>query len=155
MFAARRVPAGGEHGASRHPARAQAASGPKVTGAETVVIVHDLPSPVSEHRPPADLTTRVEHDGDVTVLRVSGEVDLVNAHELSAALEAAAGDSGPMVVDLCDVPFMDSTGLRSIIQLRERFELEARPPLRVRIDENGPVARLLDLVGMRDVLTGG
>jgi anti-anti-sigma factor len=126
-----------------------------VTGAETVVIVHDLPWPVSEHRPPADLTTAVDHEGDVTVLRVSGEVDLVNAHELAEALAAAAGDSGAMVVDLRDVPFMDSTGLRSIIQLRERFQLEGRPALRVRIDESGPVARLLDLVGMRDVLTEG
>jgi anti-sigma B factor antagonist len=124
-----------------------------VTGAETVVIVHDLHSPMSDHRPPADLTTTVDREGDLTVLRVSGEVDLVNAHELAAALEAAAGDSGAMVVDLCDVPFMDSTGLRSIIQLRERFQRAGRPPLRVRIDETGPVARLLDLVGMRDVLT--
>jgi anti-anti-sigma factor len=110
---------------------------------------------VSEHRPPADLTTTVAREGDLTVLRVSGEVDLVNAHELAAALESAAGASGPMVVDLCDVPFMDSTGLRSIIQMRERFQLDGRPPLRVRIDESGPVARLLDLVGMRDVLTEG
>jgi len=108
---------------------------------------------VSEHHPPADLSTAVEHEGDTTVLRVSGEVDLVNAHELAAALDEAAGSGGALVVDLCEVPFMDSTGLRSIIQMRERFERDGRPPLRVRLDEQGPVARLLDLVGLRDVLT--
>jgi anti-sigma B factor antagonist len=110
---------------------------------------------LTEHRPPPDLTTSVEHDGDTTVLHVAGEVDLINAHELASAVNDAAALGGALVVDLRDVPFMDSTGLRSIIQIRERLEQEGRPPLRVRIDENGPVARLLDLVGLRGVLTGG
>jgi anti-anti-sigma factor len=100
------------------------------------------------------MTTSVEHDGDTTVLHVAGEVDLVNAHELADALAAAAAPGGALLVDLTQVPFMDSTGLRSIIQMRERFEREGRPPLRVRIDEGGPVARLLDLVGLRELLTG-
>jgi anti-sigma B factor antagonist len=129
--------------------------GPKVTGAVTVVIVHYPAPPVTEHRPPPDLTTTVERDGETTVLRVGGEVDLVNAHELAAALAEAAEAGGELVVDLREVPFMDSTGLRSIIQMRERFERDGRPPLRVRLDEEGPVARLLDLVGLRDVLTDG
>jgi anti-sigma B factor antagonist len=110
---------------------------------------------LSEHRPPPDLTTSVDREGDVTVLRVAGEVDLVNAHELAAALAAAApDDGGQLLVDLTEVPFMDSTGLRSIMEMRDRLEREGRPPLRVRVDESGPVARLLDLVGLRDVLSG-
>ena len=109
---------------------------------------------MSEHRPPPDLETFVERNGDATTLRVVGEVDLVNAHELAAAIEGASESGGGLVVDLREVPFMDSTGLRSIIQTRERFAAEGRPPLRVLVDENGPVARLLDLVGLRDILSG-
>ena len=89
------------------------------------------------------------------MLHVNGEVDLVNTGELAAALAAAADQGGALVVDLTEVPFMDSTGLRSIIQMRERFEREGRPPVRVRIQEDGPVARLLDLVGLRELLSGG
>ncbi len=110
---------------------------------------------MTEHRPPPDLTTSVEREGETTVLHVAGEVDLINAHDLANAVNEAAALGGALVVDLREVPFMDSTGLRAIIQIRERFEQDGRPPLRLRIDENGPVARLLDLVGLRDVLTGG
>ena len=109
---------------------------------------------MSDHRPPPDLETHVERDGGTTTVRVIGEVDLVNAHELAAAIRGAAEAGGTLVVDLREVPFMDSTGLRSIIETRERFAAEGRPPLRVLVDENGPVARLLDLVGLRDVLGG-
>jgi anti-anti-sigma factor len=107
-----------------------------------------------QDRPPPDLVTSLEQEGDVTVLRVEGEVDLVNTHELADALEAAAARGGALCVDLREVPFMDSTGLRSLIQMRERFANDGRPPLRVLVDDSGPVARLLDLVGLRDLLQG-
>ena len=107
-----------------------------------------------QHRPPPDLETHVERDGDATVVRVVGEVDLVNAHELAAAIASGAENGGALVVDLREVPFMDSTGLRSINQTRERFAEEGRPPLRVLVEDQGPVARLLELVGLRDLLSG-
>ena len=106
------------------------------------------------HRPPPELETFVERNGDATVVRVVGEVDLVNAHELAAAITTAADGGGALVVDLREVPFMDSTGLRAIIQTRELFAAEGRPPLRVLVDDQGPVARLLELVGLRDLLGG-
>jgi anti-anti-sigma factor len=140
-----------------HQASGSNTCGPRVEGGRS----GDTPSSttirfaLSDHRPPPDLMTTLERDGDATVLRVAGEVDLVNAHELAAALVAAAGEGERLVVDLREVPFMDSTGLRSIIETRERFEKDGRPPLRVRVEEGGPVARLLDLVGLRDLLTGG
>src|SRR5687767_965746 len=109
---------------------------------------------MSEHRPPPELTTTLEREDGRRILRVSGEVDLVNAHELAAAMAAAAEGDGELVVDLRDVPFMDSTGLRSIIETRERFERDGRPPLRVLVLDDGPVARLLDLVGLRQLLSG-
>jgi anti-anti-sigma factor len=107
---------------------------------------------VTDHRPPPELITSIRRDGETVVMHVEGEIDLVNAHELAAAMKAAADEGGALVVDLCEVPFMDSTGLRSLIETRERLAKEGRPALRVRVQEGGPVARLLDLVGLRDLL---
>lgn len=98
--------------------------------------------------------TAVEHEDGVTILRAEGEIDLVNAHELAAALADAAAFGGALTVDLTGVPFMDSTGLRALIETRERLAAAGRPPLLVRVQEGGSVARLLELVGLRDLLGG-
>jgi anti-anti-sigma factor len=126
----------------------------EVHGAGKDPLGKDSRDPVTDHRPPPELATSLERDGETIVLRVTGEVDLVNAHELAEAMRQAADQGGALVVDLREVPFMDSTGLRSVIQTRERLQQEGRPPLRVRVQPESTVSRLLDLVGLRDLLAG-
>jgi len=51
-----------------------------------------------------------------TVIRVSGELDLGSAPQLEAALEAEPARSAKsLVIDLREIVFMDSTGLRAIL----------------------------------------
>jgi anti-sigma B factor antagonist len=59
----------------------------------------------------------------VVVVRLGGELDLYNAHEVRAALTDAA-DSRPerVVVDLSQVEFIDSTALGVLIEARTRLE---------------------------------
>jgi anti-anti-sigma factor len=97
------------------------------------------------------ITTNVES----TVARVSlvGELDVVTASRVSDELTALAGqDVKSVVVDVSELTFIDSTGLRALLAGRERihattasFALEGA---------SGVVERVLELTGLRDLLAG-
>ncbi len=90
---------------------------------------------------------RATDAGSVALVRLEGEVDLANADELEAALFSEPCSSCPAVaVDLLEVPFMDSSGLRVLLLLRERYKRTA-----LVVDAEGPVSRLLGLAEMTDV----
>jgi anti-sigma B factor antagonist len=57
------------------------------------------------------------------VIRLGGELDMASAPLLKAALEQAEGDtSRPLLLDLQQLRFMDSTGLRIILWARSRWQ---------------------------------
>jgi anti-sigma B factor antagonist len=59
---------------------------------------------------------------DRVVIRLEGELDLASAPLLQAALEEAETDAAStLVLDLRQLRFMDSTGLRIILWARERW----------------------------------
>jgi anti-sigma B factor antagonist len=85
-------------------------------------------------------------DGAV-VVRAEGEVDLDNAEQLATALRSAASEPGdPLVLDLLGVPFMDSSGLKTLLvasgELGDRLALAVSP--------GSPVVTLLELAEVRD-----
>jgi anti-anti-sigma factor len=54
-------------------------------------------------------------------VKVAGEIDLAVADALFDGLESAANVAGDLlVVDLTHVTFMDSTGIRALVQLSRR-----------------------------------
>jgi anti-anti-sigma factor len=57
--------------------------------------------------------TRTE---DPRGFRLSGELDIATAEKLSAALAPELEEGGDLVLDLAELDFMDSSGLRAIIQ---------------------------------------
>lgn len=61
------------------------------------------------------------------MLTLHGELDLANSHLLESALDAPDAESAPMLVlDLRDVQFIDSTGLRAILTTHERLHEQGR-----------------------------
>ena len=57
----------------------------------------------------------IEHHGDHSVVRVVGEVDLANVSQVESTLRSAIGDaSGPLVIDLSDLAYLDSAGVRAL-----------------------------------------
>jgi anti-sigma B factor antagonist len=86
-------------------------------------------------------------EAGVHVIAVAGELDIATAPELCARLDARRIQRRPrMLVDLTDVDFCDSTGLRALLgaasEVRAhggRFAIVCPP--------SGTVARLLDIVG--------
>jgi anti-sigma B factor antagonist len=65
------------------------------------------------------IKTRLEPD--LTIIAVTGELDLASANQLDSSIrEAEQNTTGWIVVDLGDLRFLDSTGLNVLLQTRRR-----------------------------------
>ena len=106
--------------------------------------------PVTSDLPTPPIRTTLETSDGVAVLRVEGEIDLLTAPELERALRdgAAAGDT--LEADLREVSFIDSTGLRLLLEARDRVT-SAGGRLLLRIAQGGAVERLLVLSGVLEL----
>jgi anti-sigma B factor antagonist len=86
--------------------------------------------------------------GSVTTMRLSGELDSATSPRLLEALErlADAGGAQALVLDLADVSFIDSAGMRTIITV-ERIARERDISLTIS-PASGPVTDLLQMTGL-------
>jgi len=59
----------------------------------------------------------VEQSGDATILRPMGEIDLSRAPALRHRIgEAQVGKPARLVIDLMEVPYMDSSGVATLVE---------------------------------------
>ena len=101
-------------------------------------------SEAGSFRPPRFDVAVEEADGAV-VLRLTGELDLMSEPILQAALARAKGRR--LRIEMADLAFMDSTGLRALLGAARDFpELKLAGPLQA------PVRRLLDLTQTHGIL---
>jgi anti-anti-sigma factor len=99
---------------------------------------------------PKALSVTVDNDGDDgAVVTVCGEIDLETCVELSAALAALEGPRS-VSLNLGDVTYIDSTGLRVLLTARDAAE-KAGGNLRVSTTSH-IVARLIEITGANDLL---
>lgn len=70
--------------------------------------------------PIRSLSTRTEVRKGTAVLFVSGDVDLAGSAVLEPALQGAVEAGAPLVVDLTEVEFIDSAGLRALAAAEQR-----------------------------------
>jgi anti-sigma B factor antagonist len=100
--------------------------------------------------------------GEVAGVAVRGEVELVTAPELTAALdERIRHSSGPFVVDLSAVDFLDSSGIACLVRALALLGRQDRPLALVcppghvrRVLELAGIDRLVALYASRGELTG-
>ena len=84
-------------------------------------------------------------------LHVRGVVDISTGRDLTAAIDAAIAESvGAFVIDLCDVDFLDSTGVNVVLHARAALGRDDRQL--VLICPPGSVRRVFDVVGISDLL---
>ena len=95
---------------------------------------------LQEPYPPFEVTAQRD-DGVATVV-VTGELDLATAPSMSAAV-AAHGDARLLVLDLNAVTFIDSTGVRVLIEADQACA--GSGSRLVVLAGDGPARRVLDL----------
>jgi anti-sigma B factor antagonist len=76
---------------------------------------------------------------DVTVIAVEGEFDLASCEKLKPAADEAVAGRRPLILDLSDCSFIDSSGLRLILQIaKELGDGDGSPiPMSVVVGESG------------------
>ncbi len=89
--------------------------------------------------------------GDAVRLAVRGELDLATAPGLDDALREAAASAQHVVRDLRGLTFMDSTGLRTVLQADARARSDGHDLVVVRGPH--PVDRVFVLAGVEGVVT--
>lgn len=94
--------------------------------------------------PVATFRADAHHAGNALVITAVGELDLVGAPRLLQALPN--GGSERVVLDLGGVQFMDSSGLRSLLEARQACLDTGRPFAIARPSD--AVARVLELVDL-------
>jgi anti-sigma B factor antagonist len=101
---------------------------------------------------PEGLEVRVEDAATGHVLRLSGELDLASAGVLDTAIAELCTDGAErIVVEMDELQFMDSTGLRSVLVGQELCQVNGCELL---IGEMSPqVERLFEISGVGEKLT--
>jgi anti-sigma B factor antagonist len=138
--------------AEQQSVRRRCDAGSKRSGVSLAAERTDAPQWTAEPVSVGLLTAHGPHQ-DVAVLSVHGEIDLETAPVLRKfLLPVLEHQTGPVVVDLSEVAFMDSTGLHVLVDTLRRLEPQNRR-LAIACGEGGQVHRLLALVGLLDALT--
>jgi anti-sigma B factor antagonist len=97
-----------------------------------------------------------ESDGTL-IVHLSGEIDLSNADQVHNELESAVKDRARVVVDLAELRYLDSQGLRLIKQLSDRVQrsggkLELIAPAGTFVRQVFDMARMSHSIQIRDRL---
>lgn len=82
--------------------------------------------------------------------RVTGEIDLANAPRVREDLLAMASDAAGLVVDLTEVAYLDSAGVRVLFQLARDLRQRDRPLL-VTLPADSPLRRVLKVTSFHEV----
>jgi anti-anti-sigma factor len=75
--------------------------------------------PAMNDEPRGSFRLEERQDGDRTVLAAHGELDLATVDVVRARLDALRAERRPVVLDLDALAFIDSTGIRLVLQAAE------------------------------------
>jgi anti-sigma B factor antagonist len=97
------------------------------------------------------LNIYIEHRDGVTVLAVGSAIDLTGILMFETAVAGVLSeDLLALVIDLSEVPFIDSSGLRILVRAREKIG-ESAP---FAVVAQGPIAtKIIRLLNLQDLLS--
>ena len=97
-----------------------------------------------------DFSAKSSMNGDVAVVTVAGRVDSVTSASLDAELEKVVRGSKKLVVELKDVVYLSSAGVRSIVKALQTAQKSGGGVRLASVSE--PVETVLRTVGMMQML---
>lgn len=98
--------------------------------------------------PSSALSLEVRREGDAAVVAARGDIDISTEAKATAALDGARAGARSLVLDLREVGFMDTSGLRLIIEEQRRAAASGYRFAVIR--GPGRVQRLLEIAGLAD-----
>jgi anti-anti-sigma factor len=93
-----------------------------------------------------DFSVRAKVEGTIVMAAVEGDIDLAAAEHLLNAVAPLIQPGRDIVIDCAGIRFLDSTGLRTLLDL-DRRTTEAGGRLTL-TEVPPPVSRILDLAGV-------
>jgi anti-sigma B factor antagonist len=89
---------------------------------------------------------------DARLICVSGEVDLSNVAEVTAAIRSSIpADTSLVIIDLSQTAYLDSAGLAMLFRFGERLGY-SRQELCLVVPPDSPVRRVLELTSLTRVI---
>src|SRR5205823_5666157 len=99
--------------------------------AERIGFTPRRPPPLPGGRRRSDMLLDIVPGGEPRSLRLMGELDISNAEETLARLEAVAGaGEGDLTLDLSELTFIDSSGIRVLLKVIDGLDGRGRLILR-------------------------
>lgn len=89
-------------------------------------------------------------DGSALTVYLSGRIDAVTALELDKNISSTLGNVTDLTIDLADLEYISSAGLRTLLKLQKRMDKQGAMRIR-NIREN--VREVLDMTGFSGFLT--
>ena len=96
------------------------------------------------------MSQQTVRQNDWAVITLDGEIDLARVHDLAQTLSRKWNPTKNLLIDLCSVSFMDSTGLRWLFDTYLDL-VEAHREMRLIVPEGSQIERLLSIVGAEQV----
>lgn len=89
-------------------------------------------------------------DGSALTVYLSGRIDAVTALELDKNISSTLGGITDLTIDLADLEYISSAGLRTLLKLQKRMDKQGAMRIK-NIREN--VREVLDMTGFSGFLT--
>ena len=89
-------------------------------------------------------------DGSALTIYISGRIDAVTALQLDKNLSASLGGVDNLTIDLADLEYISSAGLRTLLKIQKRMDKQGSMEIR-NIREN--VREVLDMTGFSNFLS--
>jgi anti-anti-sigma factor len=106
--------------------------------------------PTSDSSPPDHFDVRTETRGDTLVVRAFGELDLSVVGRFEEEVrQAVLGTVMRVLLDLSEVSFIDSTGLRAIVKAQELAAVRGKE-FRIWGEISPAIERAFDVTGMAE-----
>jgi anti-anti-sigma factor len=100
--------------------------------------------------PRTEFSVTAQQGGKAGLITVRGDLTIASVPRLQPTIEAAVRSHQPVVVDLAEVPFMDSQGLFALLVLRQRLRAQSCGLAIVR-EPDGAVAMTFRVSGTADL----
>ncbi|GAA4670452.1 MULTISPECIES: STAS domain-containing protein [Amycolatopsis] len=92
-----------------------------------------------------------EVEGDSVLVKITGEIDLANAADVQHEInEAVTNDATRVVLDLANLEYLDSAGLRVLFTLAERLRV-LQMGLDLVVPPSSAVRRVVEMSGLEPV----